>query len=143
MRRSRLRFTVRRMMFAVAIAGIILAFAKALFIDNRPGDILIAAICALEGHFTVYAKGYGESKFRSLRVEMTVRQVEEIMGPPLARRQWQVPDGRGGPVTAGEGVLNETWYFSRAGKARGNYWRREVRFRNRVVYRIDSLYYVD
>jgi hypothetical protein len=35
MRRPRLRFTVRRMMAAVAIAGIVLAFAKSLFSDNR------------------------------------------------------------------------------------------------------------
>ncbi len=71
------------MMVVVAIAGIVLAFAKYLFIDNRPGDILAAAIAALDGHYTVYAKGYSESKFRSLRVGMTARQVEDIMGPPL------------------------------------------------------------
>ena len=93
MRRLRLRFTVRRMMVAVAIAGIVLAFAKTLFIDNRPTDILFAAISALEGHSTVYAKGYSESKFRATRVGMTVRQVEDIMGPPLERGQWHVPDG--------------------------------------------------
>jgi hypothetical protein len=52
------------MMVAVAIAGIVLAFAKPLFVDNRPGDILAATISALDGHSTVYVKGYSESKFR-------------------------------------------------------------------------------
>ena len=88
-------------MVAVAIFGIVLAFAKTLLIDNRPFDMLFAAICALYGHFTVYAKGHSESNFRSLRVRMTVRQVVDIMGPPLARGQWQVPDERGGPVIPG------------------------------------------
>jgi hypothetical protein len=143
MRRSRLRFTVRRMMFAVAIAAIVLAFAKILFIDNRPIHILLAAISALDGHFTVYAKGFSESKFRSLRVGMTVRQVEEIMGPPLATGKWQVPDGRGGPVTPGEGDLDNFWNYTRAGKVRGNFWSREVLFRNGLVDRIESTYYLD
>jgi hypothetical protein len=87
--------------------------------------------------------GYSESKFRALRVGMTARQVEHIMGPPLARGQWQVPDGRGGPVTVGEGELDDLWYYTRAGKVRGNFWRREVWFRNGAVYTIDSTYYLD
>ena len=67
------------MMVAVAIAGIVLAAAKPLFIDNRPRDVLIAAISTMCGrNSTVYAKGYSESEFRLLRVGMTVRQVEDI-----------------------------------------------------------------
>ena len=142
MRQPRLRVTVRRMMVTVAVAGIILASAKSLFIDNRPSDILMAAISALEGHFTVYAKGYSESKFRSLLVGMTARQVEDIMGPPLESGQWQVPGGSG-LITPGEGILDDLWHYTRAGKARGNYWQREVWFRNGVVYCTDSTYYLD
>ena len=143
MRRPRLRFTVRRMMVAVAIAAIVLALVKALFIDKRSIDLLFAEISALEGHLTVYAQGYREPKFRTLRVGMTVRQVEEIMGAPLEQGQWQVPDGRGGPVTVGEGELDDSWYYTRAGKVRGNYWLREVWFRNGAVYSIESRYYLD
>ena len=142
MRQPRLRVTVRRMMVTVAVAGIVLAFAKFLFIDNRPIDVLAAAISALDGHSTVYAEGYSESKFRSLRVGMTARQVEDLMGPPLERSQWQIPSG-GGPITPGEGILDDLWHYTRAGKARGNYWQREVWFRNGVVYRTDSTYYLD
>ncbi len=72
--------TIRRMMIAVAIAGIALAVARLLFIDYRPMDVLLAAISALEGHSTVYVKGYSESKFRSLRVGMTARQVRRHLG---------------------------------------------------------------
>ena len=142
MRRPRMQVTVRRMMVAVAVAAIVLAFAKFLFTDNRPIDILFAAISALEGHFTVYANGYSESRFRSLRAGMTVREVEDIMGSPLEKGKWQVPN-RSGPTTPGKGILDDIWYYSRAGKARGNYWRREVWFRNGAVYRTETAYYLD
>ena len=125
MRRPPSRLTIRRMMIAVVVAAVALALARFLFIDNRPGDILWAAISAPGGHFTVYADGYSESRFRSLRAGMTVREVEDIMGPPLTKGQWQVPDGSG-LTTPGEGVLDDIWYYSRAGKARGSYWRRDV-----------------
>jgi hypothetical protein len=145
MRLPRLRFTLSRMMVAVAVAGIVLAFAKFLFIDNRPIDILIAAISALDGHSTVYSEGYSESKFRSLRLGMTARQVEDIVGPALERGHWMDSrdTGAGQPTTPGEGNLSDLWYYTRAGKARGNYWRREVWFRDGVVYRTDSTYYLD
>jgi hypothetical protein len=142
MQPPRTRATIRRMMVAIAVAGIVLAAAKSLFIDNRPDDILLAAISALKGHFTVYAEGYSESKFRSLRVGMTVRQVEDIMGPPLERGTWIVPSG-GGPVTHWESTVDLLWYYTRAGKASGNYWQREVRFRKGLVYRMDGTYYLD
>ena len=142
MRRIPRRITVRRTMVAVAVAGIVLASIKFLFIDHRPTDLLFAAISALGGHFTVYADGYSESRFRSLRPGMTVRQVEAIMGSPLEKGKWQVPEGPG-PTTPGEGDLNDIWYYSRAGKSRGNYWRSEVWFRKGVVYRTDGTYYLD
>jgi hypothetical protein len=50
------------------------AFTKYLCIDNRPADLLAAAIGALDGEYTVYADGYNESKFRSIRVGITARQ---------------------------------------------------------------------
>jgi len=133
------------MMVMVAVAGIVLAVAKFLFIDNRPTDILFAAISTLEGHSTVYAEGYSESKFRSLRVGMTARQVAEVMGPPLERGHWMDSGdtGVGQPITPGEGIPSDLWYYTGAGKARGNYWRREVWFRNGVVYRTDGTYYLD
>lgn len=144
----RVRLTVRQMMVAVTIAGIVLAFAKVIFIDNRPLDVLIGTLDALVGKFTVYADGFNESKFRSLRVGMTARQVEDIMGPPLERGQWQ-DSGGSGPITPGVGTLEELWHYSRAGtaptagNATANYWRRQVWFRGGAVYSIDRTYYVD
>ena len=71
----------------------LLAFTKYLCIDNRPGTSSPPRFGS-DGEYTVYADGYSESKFRSIRVGMTVRQVEEIMGPPLmkgsvAGPQWE------------------------------------------------------
>ncbi len=145
MRQPRLRFTIRRLMVMVAVAGMVLAVAKLLFIDNRPTDFLFAAISALEGHSTIYAEGYSESKFRSLRVGMTAAQVEAVMGAPLSRGHWMDSGdaGVGQPITPVEGTLSDLWYYTRPARARGNHWRREVWFRNGVVYRADSTYYLD
>jgi hypothetical protein len=145
MRQPRPQVTIRRTMIAVAIAGIALAVARFLFIDNRPMDIVFAAISALEGHSTVYAKGYSESKFRSLRVGMTARQVEDILGAPLGRGQWMDTGDTGvvRPLTPEEGTPHDIWDYTAAGKARGNYWRREVWFRNGVVHQLDRTYYLD
>jgi hypothetical protein len=145
MRQPRPQVTIRRMMIAVGLAGMVLAVARFIFIDNRPMDILFAAISALEGHSTIYAKGYAESKFRSLHVGMTARQVEDILGAPLERGHWMDTGdtGVGQPVTVGEGTLSDLWYYTVAGKARGSYWRREVWLRNGVVHQLDGTYYLD
>jgi hypothetical protein len=137
---------VRCVMVAVAIAAIALAITKYVFIDNRSRDILPATIAALDGHYTVYSKRYGESKFRSIRVEMTVRQVEDIMGPPLEKGPWMVPTGSG-PVTVEKGPLDDIWYYTRGGKHvqhdTASHWLRSVYFRNGVVCETDSTYYLD
>jgi hypothetical protein len=140
----RARFATRPILAAVVVAVAILALAgaKTLFIDNRPRDVLFAAISALDGDFTVYAEGYRESGFRSLRVGMTARQVEDVMGPPLSVGRWQEPVP-GQPITPGAGPLNDLWSYTRAGKARGNYWQREVWFKDGVVYSIEISFYLD
>ena len=94
MRRLGLRFRVQRIMVLVAIVGVVLALAKYFFIENRPRDILAATLSALDGEYTVYADGYSEYSFRSIRVGMSIRQVEEIMGPP------QKPSGNTGSPLA-------------------------------------------
>jgi hypothetical protein len=146
MRRPRLRFRVRSMMVAVAIAGVVVAFTKYLCIDSRPVDLLAAAIGALDGEYTVYADGYSESKFRSIRIGMTVRQVEEIMGPPLTKGLWQAPNGSG-PITPGVDPIDEIWHYARGGKhvqlRTASHWQRAVLFRNTVVWGTDSTYYID
>jgi hypothetical protein len=125
--------------FALILTGIKHAF---FLLDNRPRDMLLAMVSVLSGHSTIYARGYSESKFRSLRVGMTPQKVEEIMGPPLAKGQWQesIP---GQPITPGTGTLHELWRYSRAGKLMGNYWEREVWFKDGVVHCLKREYYVD
>jgi hypothetical protein len=136
------KFPVRTILAAVAVIAMTLASAKSLFIDNRPQDVLFAVISVLDGDFTVYVKGYSESKFRSLRVGMTAGQVEDIMGPPLSVGQWQEPVP-GQPITPGDGPLHDLWRYTRSGKAMGNYWEREVWFKNGVVHNIERTFYLD
>lgn len=146
MRRLSLRSRFRPMMVAVAITGIVLAFTKYLLIDNRPGDILAATIAALDGHYTVYSNGYRESRFRSIRIGMTVRQVEDSMGPPLDKGKWQAHNGSS-PITPGEDPLDDVWYYTRGGKhvqqGTKSHWQRGVYFRNGVTCETDSTYYQD
>ena len=45
------------------------------------------------GEGTVYSKNYDEKKFRSLRVGMTAKEVESIMGEPLTKVPLRVSRG--------------------------------------------------
>jgi outer membrane protein assembly factor BamE (lipoprotein component of BamABCDE complex) len=145
MLQRRLRVRIRRMMVAVAIAGIMLAVAKFLFIDNRPIDILFAAISAVGGDFTVYAKGYSESNFHSVRVGMTTAEVQDAMGPPLSRGHWvETASPSAGKVdVSASRIDNDIWYYTSAGKAGGSFWLRAVQFRNGVVHCKDRTFYMD
>lgn len=146
MRWPRLRFRVRRMMVVVAVVGIVLACVKYAFVDNRPGDIVAAALAAVDGYDTDYAEGYNERSFRSLRVGMTARQVEKIMGPPLARGEYHSVAGTG-PIAPGLGQPGEYWSYARGGKhaeyGKTYHWKRDVYFRNGVVNDIDRTFYID
>jgi hypothetical protein len=72
----RVRFTVRRMM--VAVAAVALALGVASFLARLFG--------------TRYAEGFSEGRFTGLRVGMSEQQVEATLGPPLEKVPWQ--DGR-------------------------------------------------
>jgi hypothetical protein len=138
----RMRFTIRRMMVMVAIAALVLVVVKTLFIDIRPRDLLIVAISLLDGsHSTIYADGYSESSFRSIRVGMPMCEVEVIMGPPLYKGQWIV--GVPGQPVLLDGPRDDYWSYTRAGKVRGDYWQRQVFFRNGIVHSTESSYYMD
>jgi hypothetical protein len=138
----RMRFTIRRMMVGVAIVAVIMVVSKTLFIDNQPTDFLFVALSLLDGsHSTIYAGGYSESSFRSIRVGMPMCDVEVIMGPPLYKGQWIV--GVPGQPASTDGPQDDFWSYTAAGKVRGNYWQRRVFFRNGIVHRTDSSYYMD
>ncbi len=132
--------------WAAAAAAVVFALffngIKHVFINNRPRDVFLATLSGLFGQRTFYAAGYSESKFRSLRVGMTPRQVEDIMGPPLFKGQWQetIP---GRPIIPEEGPLHERWGYSRAAKPMGDYWMREVWFKDGVVYSFERGFYLD
>jgi hypothetical protein len=138
----RLRLTIGRMMVAVAIIALILLAAKFVFIDNQPRDFLFVALSILDGkHSTVYAEGFREWKFRAIRAGMSMREVEEIMGPPLEKGRWIV--GAPGQPASTNGPEDDYWGYTAAGKVRGNYWQRQVFFRNGVVHSTEARYYLD
>ncbi|MHB1558574.1 MAG: hypothetical protein ACYC61_14045 [Isosphaeraceae bacterium] len=146
MRWPRLHFRLRRMMVAVAVVGIVLSCVKYAIVDNRPRDVVAAALASVDGYDTLYAEGYNESSFGSLRVGMTARQVEEIMGPPLARGEYHSVPGAG-PIAPGQGQSGEYWSYARGGKhaehGKTYYWKRDVYFRKGVVSDIDRTFSID
>jgi outer membrane protein assembly factor BamE (lipoprotein component of BamABCDE complex) len=93
----------------------------------------MSLVCAVEGHWTVYSKGFSESAFRTLRVGMTEREVEEILGSPLRCDGWYTSDGE----------PEQYWSYTCPNKDMGDYWRREVEFHNGTVSQIHAYYWVD
>jgi outer membrane protein assembly factor BamE (lipoprotein component of BamABCDE complex) len=79
---------------------------------------------------SVYAVGYSEPDFLSLKNGMTKPQVQAIMGDPKAKNSW---------IDGGE---VELWMYS-ISPSDGNFWRRWVFFRNGRIYWIDCRFYVD
>jgi hypothetical protein len=121
-------------MALVAVCAVVLTLVRFLFIDNWPDQVLLSALCALDGSATVYVRGYSESKFRSLRIGMTAHQVEQIMGPPLSRSQWATTRG---------GIADDVWNYTGANQPLGDYKRRSILFRNGKVFEIYNFYYLD
>jgi hypothetical protein len=115
MRLPRVRFTVRRMMMAVAVIGLCCYLAERL-------------IHGFED--TVYADGYSEQRFTTISIGMTTNQVQAIMGAPIRKNSWV----DGGDI--------ELWRYSDS-PGDGNCWRRWVFFKNGKVYWIDSRFWLD
>ncbi len=54
------------------------------------GALLLTAACYVlfgRGDTTIYAKGYTEVKFNSIKIGMTDKQVKRILGEPLGMSQ--------------------------------------------------------
>lgn len=68
------------------------------------------------GYYTVYSPSYNESRFDSIMIGMSSRQVEAIMGSPL-KKTFQVYQGG-----------DEMWAFSDQPTITSDYWRRWIIF---------------
>ena len=117
MRLSRPRFTVGRMMMGMACLGLCLAGIRFVLLNFPYG-----------GLGTIYSRNYNETKFRSLRMGMSAKEVESIMGPPLKKIRY---------------VDDELWYYSDQPNEVANYWRRWVHIRQGRVMAITSDYWID
>lgn len=120
---------MRRALIVVgaAVATVLgMAISVALTRLESPKDQLLTLAFGDDG--TVYAPGYSESAFRSIRLGMTTEQVKAILGAPLAEGK----DENGAPVI---------WRYS-ASPRKGNYHYRGVRFdaKGNVVERIAEFY---
>jgi hypothetical protein len=138
----RFKLTIWQMMVFVALVSACLLMWRYLFIDNKPGDILKSMVSAMEGESTVYAENFREPAFRSLRIGMTERQVEDLMGTPLARGDWKEIHYRpGGEV--GERIEGDIWSYSRPFKRNGDYWIREVYIKDHLLSRVNDGFHMD
>ncbi len=77
-------------------------------------NIRESLIAWLLGEETVYAEGYSERKFASIKVGATTAEVLSIMGPPLRRGAW--------------GDSPQVWFYTNQRTATDNYWRRWLVF---------------
>jgi len=133
----RLKFGGANALKSAVLAAAALVVIRYCFIDNWPDQVLYSAMSAVSGDYTVYRDGYNERLFRSLRVGMTERQVETIMGPPLRRGLW-------GDYSAGKQPREgEAWEYTRPNKVMGDYKIRAIWFDNGVVVRIKNSYLFD
>jgi hypothetical protein len=108
----RVRFTVRRMMLAVAVIGLAVFAVRQMVFAN-----------------TVYSAGYDEIRFRQVRVGMTSSEVEALLGPPLRKVPWW-PD---------QALVCWKYTNSRPWTSK-HYWRRDVFVKDEKVCDIITRY---
>lgn len=120
----------RRITIIVAlllVSGIAIALHSK-SIDGVEGFILGAIV----GEDTMYTEGYTDEGFKAIKINMTVAQVHQILGPP--EKRWKTSsqeDGMG---------YGERWSWSPGDT---NYRCRTILFKNDKVERIHSEYYFD
>jgi outer membrane protein assembly factor BamE (lipoprotein component of BamABCDE complex) len=91
------------------ILVIVVAILTLVAVQLDIGDRLRARFL---GEATAYANGYTEHGFRSIKVGMTMAQVNSILGPPLGRGPW--------------GDLPQVWFYTQNKTGTDNFWRRWV-----------------
>jgi hypothetical protein len=133
MQDQRRQVSLRIAVAAIAVCAGAFALARHLLVEIGPANLMKAALASAAGHSTVYATGYSESGFRSIRVGMTASRVEERLGSPLSRET----------LAVGHGSQEESWQYSRPSKLHGCHWQRIIFFRDGIVNYIETDYYVD
>jgi hypothetical protein len=130
----RVQFSLRKAIAMVAIVGALLGVVRCVLIDNTPRDVVFSVISSVvDGQGTVYASGYTESRFRRLNIGMTARQVEDLLGPPLAQGEW----------LSSRGIMEPHWSYTLPYRHLGDYWIRRVYFCNGFVDHTDKHFYLD
>jgi outer membrane protein assembly factor BamE (lipoprotein component of BamABCDE complex) len=119
-----IRFPLRTVFVYTAIGALV---AGATFLW-WPLDGIGGIVCRiLMEEDTVWASGYSDEGFRSVRLGMTRSEVHNLLGPPIESTPW-------------EGQSWENWTYSPADT---NYQVRDVVFKDDVVVRKISEYWVE
>jgi hypothetical protein len=117
------RWTVASMLVTVAWAGIYLATTKALLVTDP-----------FFGFSTFYSDRFSQRAFDSVRVGMSQREVENIVGKPLRKLPWNQEAGAHD---------EELWCYSDRTDDTFNFWRRWVCFTDGKVVWIANDFWVD
>jgi hypothetical protein len=124
MRLPCVRFTVRRMMIAVAVLGAGFTALPWLIYGPSLFDVILSGV----GHDTAYSATYTEARWRRLYRGMTTSEVEAVIGPPLRKKSWP--------------HQSEVWMYSMS-PGDTHYWKRQVIFRAGKVEGFDGGFYFD
>ncbi|MBR4188583.1 MAG: hypothetical protein IKQ55_01315 [Kiritimatiellae bacterium] len=111
---------VAKWVWRVVLAyGVVLAGMRVLFAwpHARSAGDWVQYLAAMTEDSTLYAEGYDEKAFRSLRPGMSAGEVEDVLGEPLWRREggegrevWAYSSTRGaGCVTCPDGFFWKRW----------------------------------
>lgn len=111
----------------------ITTFVLAIFVQPVPGpDVTGLLQAALFGDSTVYARGYTDAKFQTIKVGLMADDVTAVLGPPLK--------------VAPCGNLPSVWYCTDQKTVVDNLWRRLIAFEGgkfAVVAEVISDFWVD
>lgn len=111
---SGVRLSLRQLLAIVAAVAVVLAVVLPLYRAM---------------HWTIYAPGFDEGRFSTVRVGMAVDEVEALMGPPL--RRWPFDS------------TTEIWAYTDQGTYTSGYHRRWIFVEDDSIRRVDSYYFND
>jgi outer membrane protein assembly factor BamE (lipoprotein component of BamABCDE complex) len=100
------KFVLLAFASTVVISGILLT---TVILNKNIKDLMKSLLL---GEATVYANGFSDYKFRSIKVGMKTADLRSVMGPPLKRAPW--------------GSFPEVWFYTDQRTITDNFWRRWV-----------------
>jgi outer membrane protein assembly factor BamE (lipoprotein component of BamABCDE complex) len=107
-RTARIEIKRKLVLLVFVSTAVITGIALTTVILNKNIKDLMKSL--LLGEATVYANGFSDYKFRSIKVGMKTADLLSFMGPPLKRAPW--------------GSFPEVWFYTDQRTITDNFWRR-------------------